>query len=46
MKAVLEPSANFWIHTYDKFEDEGVEVKLSNLLRTKTIAEACIKTTG
>ena len=44
VKAVLEPSANFWIRVYDKLEDEGVEVKLSNPLRTKAIAEARIKT--
>jgi transposase len=44
IKAVLEPSANFWIRVYDKLEDEGVEVKLSNPLRTKAIAEARIKT--
>ena len=44
IKAVLEPSANFWIRIYDKLEEEGVEVKLSNPLRTKAIAEARIKT--
>ena len=44
IKAVLEPSANFWIRIYDKLEDEGVEMKLSNPLRTKAIAEARIKT--
>ena len=40
----MEPSANFWVRIYDKLEDEGVEVKLSNPLRTKAIAEARIKT--
>ena len=44
IKAVLEPSANFWVRIYDKLENEGVEVKLSNPLRTKAIAEARIKT--
>ncbi len=44
IKAVVEPSANFWIRIYDKLEQEGVEVKLSNPLRTKAIAEARIKT--
>jgi len=44
IKAVLEPSANFWIRIYDKLEREGVEVKLSNPLRTKAIAEARMKT--
>jgi transposase len=44
IKAVVEPSANFWIRIYDKLEDEGVDVKLSNPLRTKAIAEARIKT--
>jgi transposase len=44
IKAVVEPSANFWIRIYDKLEDEGVEVKLTNPLRTKAIAEARIKT--
>jgi transposase len=44
IKAVVEPSANFWIRIYDRLEDEGVEVKLSNPLRTKAIAEARIKT--
>jgi len=44
VKAVVEPSANFWIRIYDQLENEGVEVKLSNPLRTKAIAEARIKT--
>ena len=44
VQAVVEPSANFWIRIYDKLEQEGVEVKLSNPLRTKAIAEARIKT--
>jgi transposase len=44
VKAVVEPSANYWIKVYDKLEDEGVEIKLSNPLRTKAIAEARIKT--
>jgi len=44
IKAVVEPSANFWIRIYDKLEDEGVQVKLSNPMRTKAIAEARIKT--
>ena len=44
IKAVLEPSANFWVRIYDKLEGEGVDVKLSNPLMTKAIAEARIKT--
>jgi transposase len=44
IKAVVEPSANFWIRIYDKLEQEGVDVKLSNPMRTKAIAEARIKT--
>ena len=44
VKAVVEPSANFWIRIYDKLEQEGVDVKLSNPMRTKAIAEARIKT--
>ena len=44
VKAVVEPSANYWIRIYDKLEDEGVEIKLSNPLRTKAIAEARVKT--
>ena len=44
IKAVVEPSANFWIRIYEQLEQEGVEVKLSNPLRTKAIAEARIKT--
>ena len=44
IKAVVEPSANFWIRIYDRLEEEGVDVKLSNPLRTKAIAEARIKT--
>jgi len=35
VKAVVEPSANFWIRIYDKLEEEGVEIKLSNPIRTK-----------
>ena len=44
VKAVVEPSANYWVRIYDKLENEGVEVKLSNPLRTKAIAEAKVKT--
>ena len=44
IKAVVEPSANFWIRIYDQLESEGIDVKLSNPLRTKAIAEARIKT--
>jgi transposase len=44
VKAVVEPSANFWIRIYDKLEQEGVDVELSNPMRTKAIAEARIKT--
>jgi transposase len=44
VKAVVEPSANYWIKVYDRLEDEGVEVKLSNPSKTKAIAEARIKT--
>jgi transposase len=40
----VEPSANYWVRIYDKLEDEGVEIKLSNPLRTKAIAEAKVKT--
>jgi len=43
VKAVVEPSANYWIKIYDKLEDEGVQVKLSNPSRTKAIAEARLK---
>ena len=43
VKAVVEPSANYWIKVYDKLEEEGFEVKLSNPSRTKAIAEARTK---
>jgi len=43
VKAVVEPSANYWIKIYDKLEDEGFEVKLSNPSRTKAIAQARLK---
>ena len=43
VKAVVEPSANYWIKFYDKLDDEGFEVKLSNPSRTKAIAEARVK---
>jgi transposase len=43
VKAVLEPSANYWVKIYDKLADEGVEVKLSKPSRTKAIAEARVK---
>ena len=46
VKAVVEPSANYWIKVYDRLEDEGVQVKLSNPSRTKAIAEARVKTDG
>jgi transposase len=44
VKAVVEPSANYWIRIYDRLEEEGVDVKLSNPLRTKAIADARLKT--
>jgi transposase len=44
VEAVVEPSANFWVRIYDRLEEEGVRVKLSNPLRTKAIAEARVKT--
>jgi transposase len=44
VQAVVEPSANFRVRIYEKLEQEGVDVKLSNPLRTKAIAEARIKT--
>lgn len=43
VKAVVEPSANYWIKVYDRLEDEGFIVKLSNPSRTKAIAEARVK---
>jgi hypothetical protein len=43
VKAVVEPSANYWIKVYDRLEDECVVVKLSTPSRTKAIAEARIK---
>ena len=43
IKAVVEPLTNYWIKLYDKLEDEGVEVKLSNPSKKKAIAEARIK---
>jgi transposase len=43
VKAVVEPSANYWIKVYDKLEEEGFEMKLSNPSRTKAIAESKTK---
>jgi transposase len=43
VKADVEPSVNYWLKIYDKLEDEDVEIKPSNPLRTKAIAEARAK---
>ncbi|WP_455363352.1 hypothetical protein, partial [[Eubacterium] cellulosolvens] len=40
VKGAVEPSANYCMKIYDKLEDGGVEVKLSNPSGTKAIAEA------
>lgn len=43
VKAIVEPSANYWVKIYDKLEEEGVEVKLSNPSGTEAIAEVRAK---
>ena len=43
MKAVVEPSANYWIKVYDRLEDESIEVDFSNACRTRAMAQARVK---
>lgn len=43
VKAVVEPSANYWIKVYDRLEEEGIDIRLSNPSKTKAIASAKIK---
>ncbi len=43
-KAVVESTGNMWLKTYEALEDEGIEVKLANPLKTRIIAESKIKT--
>ncbi len=42
-KAVVESTGNHWIRLYEKLEEAGVEVVLSNPSKTKAIAEARLK---
>ena len=42
--AVCESTGNLWLKTYQAFEKHNIDVKLANPLKTKTIAEARIKT--
>ena len=43
-KAVVESTGNLWLRIYETLEGHGVEVKLANPYKTKTIASAKIKT--
>jgi transposase len=43
-KAVVESTGNMCIKTYDAFESNGLEVKLTNPVKTRAIAEARVKT--
>ncbi|MGB6591767.1 MAG: transposase [Candidatus Nitrosopolaris sp.] len=42
--AVCESTGNLWLKTYHAFEKYNIDVKLTNPLKTKAIAEARIKT--
>jgi transposase len=42
-RAVVESTGNHWIRLYQTLEEAGVEVILSNPLKTKAIAEARLK---
>ncbi|MDF1539475.1 MAG: IS110 family transposase, partial [Candidatus Thorarchaeota archaeon] len=42
-KAVVESTGNHWIRLYERLEQDGVEVLLSNPFKTKAIAEARLK---
>jgi transposase len=43
VRAAVEASGNFWIRLYEALEESGVEVLLSNPMKTRAIAEARIK---
>jgi len=43
-RAVLESTGNLWLKSHEILEAHGVPVKLANPLKTRAIAEACIKT--
>jgi transposase len=36
VNAVVEPPANFWIRIYDKLEEQGIDVKLTNPPKDKS----------
>ena len=43
-KAVVESTGNMWLKTFEAFESNGIEIKLSNPFKTRAIAEAKVKT--
>jgi transposase len=44
VKAVVESTGNLWIQIHDRLEEHGFDVALSNLGKTRLIAEAKVKT--
>jgi transposase len=44
VKAVVESTGNLWIQIHDRLEEHGFDVALSNLSKTRLIAEAKVKT--
>jgi len=40
----VESSANYWTKLFDVLKEKGVSIKLSNPYKTKSIAEAKVKT--
>jgi transposase len=44
VKVVVESTENLWIQIHDKLEEHGFDVALSNLSKTRLIAEAKVKT--
>ena len=42
-RAVLESTANYWIHVHNLLEENGVDTLLASPRKTKLIAEAKIK---
>jgi transposase len=44
VRAVVESTGNLWIQVYDRLEEHGFDVSLSNPYKTRLIAEAKVKT--
>ena len=43
-QAACESTGNFWIKTYEAFEDRGIPIELVNPMKVRATAEAGVKT--